>query len=146
MKRVRSSEIALGLAFGCLIGVGSYTFVYAKGATYLSNESAVCANCHIMNEHYAGWMKGSHKSVAVCNDCHTPPGFFGKYTTKALNGFFHSFAFTTGRYPDPLRIKPRNREVTEGACRVCHADMVEAIDGFRGRQDCIRCHASVGHL
>jgi hypothetical protein len=52
----------------------------------------------------------------------------GKYVTKAQNGFWHSFYFTTGRYPDPLRITERNREVTEQACRYCHTPIVEAID------------------
>ena len=48
--------------------------------------------------------------------------------TKAANGFWHSFALTTGRFPEPLRIKPHNRAITEEACRRCHAEIVEAID------------------
>ena len=81
-----------------------------------------------MSEHFAAWTKSSHRQVATCNDCHTPHSFLGKYATKASNGFWHSFYFTTGRYPDPLRITPRNHEVTEGACRYCHAEIVEAMD------------------
>jgi cytochrome c nitrite reductase small subunit len=56
--------------------------------------------------------------VAVCNDCHTPPGLVPKYVTKARNGFWHSFYFTTGGSPDPLGITPRNHQVTEAACQV----------------------------
>ena len=75
-----------------------------------------------MEEHYAAWLRSSHRAVAACNDCHTPHDFVGKYATKASNGFWHSFAFTTGRFPDPLRIKARNLAVAETACRGCHGD------------------------
>lgn len=139
----------LGAAIGLAGGVGGYTFVYARGASYLTNNPAACANCHIMREHYDGWAKSSHRAVAGCNDCHTPPGLAAKYVTKMSNGFWHSYAFTTGRFQEPLRIKPGNRAVTEEACRGCHQEIVLAIDGFHraGRsQSCIRCHSSVGHL
>ncbi len=56
----------------------------------------------------------------------------GKYVVKAKNGFWHSFYFTTGNFPDPLRITEGNRDVTEGACRYCHAAIVEAIDHVPG--------------
>jgi cytochrome c nitrite reductase small subunit len=139
------TDIVIALA----LGVGLYTFLYARGYSYFTNDPAACANCHIMDEQYAGWTKSSHHAVAACNDCHTPPGFFGKYMTKASNGFWHSFAFTTGIYPDPLQIKERNREVTEAACRGCHADIVMDIDSRNegaGSLSCITCHRSVGHF
>jgi cytochrome c nitrite reductase small subunit len=85
--------------------------------------------------------------VAACNDCHTPPGLLPKYATKASNGFWHSWAFTTGRYREPLRIKRRNQEVAEAACRGCHQEIVEAIAGPHLRPtSCVRCHWTVGHL
>lgn len=154
--------LALGAVVlaGTAVGLGAFTFVYAKGASYLTNDPAACANCHVMSEHYAAWLKSSHHAVAVCNDCHAPHDLVGKYKTKGLNGFWHSFYFTTGRYPYPLRITPRNREVTEHACRYCHAEITDAIDhgsgygaaeemgGARGGGDeflCTRCHYAVGH-
>ena len=143
------ARVALGISIGLAVGVGGYTFLYARGASYLMNDPAACANCHIMQEHFDGWVASSHRSVATCNDCHTPPGFFAKYATKASNGFWHSFAFTTGRFPEPLRIKARNHEVTEQACRKCHQDMVIAIEGTHAGDEyvsCVRCHSSVGHL
>ena len=143
------ARIALGISIGLAAGVGGYTFLYAKGGSYLTNDPAACANCHVMQEHYDGWVASSHRSVATCNDCHTPPGFLAKYATKASNGFWHSFAFTTGRFPEPLRIKARNHEVTEQACRKCHQDIVIAIEGPHTGDEyvsCVRCHASVGHL
>ncbi len=140
--------IILGVAVGLAAGVGGYTFVYAKGASYLTDRPEACANCHIMREQYGGWIKSSHRSVAVCNDCHTPPGLLAKYTTKAANGFWHSFAFTAGRFPEPIRIKPHNLEIAENKCRDCHQEIVEAIEGSHQKAAklwCIRCHSSVGH-
>jgi len=128
MMTMFTAALILGLA----AGLGAYTFLYAKGASYLTNDPAACANCHVMREHYDAWVKSSHRAVAVCNDCHTPHALLPKYATKASNGFWHSFAFTTGRFPDPLRIKPRSREVTEGACRGCHGDVVAAIESTGG--------------
>ena len=141
--------VGMSAALGLAAGLGAYTFVYARGYSYLTNDPAACANCHVMEEHFAGWLKSSHRSVAVCNDCHTPPGLVAKYATKASNGFWHSFAFTSGRFPDPLRIKPHNREIAENACRKCHTEITDAIErgeGHRARIDCIRCHGTVGHL
>lgn len=134
--------------FGAAVGLGGYTFLYAKGASYLTNDPAACANCHVMEPYFAGWVKSPHRAVAVCNDCHTPPGLVPKYRTKAANGFWHSYAFTTGRFHEPLRIKPGNRRVTELACRKCHAELTAAIEGpHRPGQEiaCLRCHDQVGH-
>jgi cytochrome c nitrite reductase small subunit len=146
--------VALIILTGIAIGIGIYTFVYARGGSYFSNDPAACANCHIMNEHYDTWLGSSHRAVATCNDCHTPDGVVAKYLTKASNGFWHSFAFTTGDYPDPLRIKPHNREITEAACRKCHEEIVEAIEvkaapgihtSVADQTSCVRCHNTVGH-
>lgn len=141
--------IVLGAAIGLAVGVGGYTFVYARGASYLTDNPAACANCHVMREQYDGWIKSSHRAVAVCNDCHTPAGLVSKYATKASNGFWHSFAFTTGRYPDPLRIKAHNRVIAEEACRECHRAIVDAIDPPHrpgAGAACLACHHAVGHL
>jgi cytochrome c nitrite reductase small subunit len=141
--------VAMALAFGLLLGIGGYTFIYARGASYLTNDPNACVNCHIMQEQFDGWQRSSHRTVAVCNDCHAPHDFFGKYMTKARNGFWHSFYFTTGTFPEPIRITPRNASVTEGACRTCHAAVVEAIDAFPKPGQplgCVSCHRNVGHL
>jgi cytochrome c nitrite reductase small subunit len=140
------------LVTSCVIGVaaglGGFTFVYAKGASYLTDNPNACANCHVMNEQLDGWTKSSHRAVAVCNDCHTPHDFIGKYATKARNGFWHSFYFTSGTFPEPIQITPPSLAVTEQTCRDCHGDIAEAIDGpHRGDRDsaCTRCHRGVGH-
>jgi cytochrome c nitrite reductase small subunit len=140
----------LAVLVGACIGVGLFTFGYARGSSYLTNSPQACANCHVMREHYESWMKSSHGKVAVCNDCHTPPGLLPKYGTKALNGFFHSLAFTTGRFPDEIVITNRNYRVAQKSCLKCHEDIVTGIRGSRSahREDvsCIECHRNVGHL
>jgi cytochrome c nitrite reductase small subunit len=141
--------LLLAVSVGVAIGIGGYTFVYARGASYLTDNPAACANCHVMREQLDGWTASSHRAVAVCNDCHTPHTVLGKYTTKTVNGFWHSFAFTTNRFPEPIRIGARNRAVTEAACRACHREVVDAIDAHRRPADrltCLGCHQSVGHL
>lgn len=146
---LRALAVLLGLSVGTLVGIGGYTFVYAKGYSYLSNDPAACGNCHVMTEQLDGWTHGSHRAVATCNDCHTPQSTVPKYVTKARNGFWHSFYFTTGSFPEPIRITEGNRQVTEKACRSCHAAIVHAIDPAYARKgdatDCIRCHRHVGH-
>lgn len=132
---------------GVLVGLGAYTFAYAKGYSYATNDPAVCANCHVMQDYYAAWMKSGHAAVATCNDCHTPHDPIRKYSVKAANGFRHSFAFTTGRFPESIQITDFNERVTEGACRTCHGQLTASISGTHGGRDvsCVRCHSGVGH-
>ncbi|MCB2155129.1 cytochrome c nitrite reductase small subunit [bacterium] len=145
--------IASGIALGVAAGIGGFTFVYAEGASYLVDDPESCANCHIMNEQYDGWSKSSHSSIATCNDCHTPHTFVGKWTTKALNGYHHSMAFTVGGFHEPIQITERNRRITEQACRDCHGEIVSMIDPESASPhagsdslSCLKCHQSVGHL
>lgn len=70
--------LAAAAALGVLLGVGALTMVYGDGTAYLSNEPQACANCHVMQGHFDSWQSSTHRHVAVCNDCHLPPGFFGK--------------------------------------------------------------------
>ncbi len=152
MRRSTLAGIVLGVAMGAALGVGAYTFIYARGASYLTNDPRACINCHVMQDQYDGWINSSHRSVATCNDCHAPHDVVGKYVTKAQNGFWHSLRFTTGDFPEHIQINERNRRITEGACRGCHADVVEAIEGpasvhsAADKTSCLRCHRSVGHM
>lgn len=146
---MRIASLIVAVILGLAAGIGGYTFVYAKGASYLSNDPAACVNCHVMRDQYAGWEKSSHRAVAGCGDCHMPHDFVGKYVAKGINGFNHSYAFTTGRFPEPIQITARNREITEGTCRGCHTAVVHQIDVTVGGEhavECLQCHRSVGHL
>jgi cytochrome c nitrite reductase small subunit len=144
----RAVPLAAAALLGAAGGLGAYTFVYARGYSYLSNDPRACANCHVMSEQYDGWAKASHRSVATCDDCHTPHDLVGKHATRLRNGLWHSFLFTTRTFSDPIRIGQGGRAVTEGACRSCHADVVQAMDpGASGAgPSCLRCHVSVGHM
>jgi cytochrome c nitrite reductase small subunit len=140
--------ILIVILLGIFAGVGTFTFGYAKGASYFSNNPNNCANCHVMQGHLDSWRKSSHRHVAVCNDCHLPHYFVGKYVTEADNGFFHSLAFTLDNFHEPIQIKPRNRRVTQNACISCHEDFVHQIfPAAKGEEmlSCIHCHNDVGH-
>ena len=138
----RRLALAAALAFGLAAGLGAFTFAYARGYSYLTDDPAACANCHVMLEHFDAWNKSTHRAAATCNDCHTPHNLVGKYTVKAKNGFWHSFYFTTGRYPDPLRITEGNRKVALGSCEYCHQQITHTLGPTT---DCVRCHRYVGH-
>ena len=145
-SRWKLAGLVLAILVGIAGGVGAYTFVYAKGSSYMTNDPAACANCHIMQAYYDAWRKASHHAVAVCNDCHTPASFVPKYLVKAKNGWNHSYAFTSGDFPDPLQITESNREIVEAQCRRCHQEMAAAVDGHAEALPCARCHGSVGHM
>jgi cytochrome c nitrite reductase small subunit len=136
----------LTAALGIAAGLGGFAFVQGKGTSYLTNDPRACANCHVMQAHYDGWLKSSHHNVATCNDCHTPSNLFAKYYVKGWNGARHSIAFTLGNYPDALRARPQDIEVLEQACRRCHAEMLLAMPHGGEGVNCVRCHDSVGHL
>lgn len=157
MKK-RLVAVLASISIGALVGSGSYTFVFAHGHSYLSDDPAVCKNCHIMNEQYDGWRHGSHHGVATCNDCHLPhDSLLGALWVKASNGYHHSRGFTFMDFAEPIRIKPENAAVLEANCLRCHADLTAEItqhgtlgvpsDPTRGADlyGCVRCHAGVGH-
>jgi cytochrome c nitrite reductase small subunit len=141
--------LVLLLMMGVAAGAGSFTFFYANGASYLSNDPKACANCHIMQDQYDSWQKGGHHTFATCNDCHVPHDLVGKYLTKADNGYHHSVAFTFGGFHEPIRMRPQSRAIVEQNCLACHGSFVSAVAQAAGHDsqasDCLRCHQSAGH-
>jgi cytochrome c nitrite reductase small subunit len=141
--------LILSAMLGLLLGVGSFTVYYAEGMSYFSNDPTACANCHIMRDHFDGWQKASHHQAATCNDCHVPHEFVLKYLAKAENGFWHSKGFTLQDFPEPIRIRPKNRAVLQENCVACHAELVSQIATHPGNDQqmlaCLQCHAGVGH-
>ena len=148
-KPSRKLLLAVAVTLGMLTGLGSFTFTYSEGASYLSDDPRACTNCHVMQDHYDAWLHSSHASVATCNSCHIPStSFVAKYAEKASAGWHHSLAFTTGNFPDRIRISEGGRRVVEASCRGCHARLTDAIDGHSSSDEafsCVRCHADVGH-
>ena len=145
----RVLALVLAVFTGVLLGAGVFTFAYAEGLSYLSSDPAACVNCHIMNEQYDGWLKGPHRDVATCNDCHVPHALLSKYVAKARNGWHHSSAFTLQNFDEPIRIKPGNAATLEHNCRTCHRELVADISGHYGSDEegpaCTHCHRDVGH-
>ena len=134
----------------CLIaipaGIGAFTFVYAKGFSYLSTDPRACVNCHVMNPQYDGWLKSGHRHVATCVECHLPHAGLAKWIAKADHGFRHSAAFTLQNFKEPIEITPRDARLVQENCVRCHAELVHAIAGGPGRElHCLHCHASAGH-
>lgn len=130
-------------------GIGTFTFLYAEGFSYLSTEPKACVNCHIMRPQYDGWQKASHHTVARCVDCHLPEAFLAKYVAKAENGFRHSQKFTAQDFEEPITIKARGREILQENCIRCHGDLVHSLNMGSpegpGLVECVHCHATVGH-
>lgn len=137
-----------GLLIGVPAGTSVATFIYADGISYLKNDPKACMNCHVMQSHYDSWMSSTHRSVATCNTCHTSGNIVSVYSQKALNGFLHSWAFTTGDFHEPLQIKGFNRKIALSNCLNCHSNFIEnsgfGHSGF-GKRDCLSCHQGVGH-
>jgi cytochrome c nitrite reductase small subunit len=138
--------LLLGLTgtIGLFAGIGTYTFYYAEGLSYFSDDPRACVNCHVMREHFDGWLKSPHHAVATCNDCHTPTNFIGKYITKAENGYWHSKGFTLQDYHEPIMIRPSNSTVLQRNCVRCHQQFVSEINTHAGNRremlDCVSCH------
>jgi len=140
----------LAIAMGIIAGLGGYTFYYAKGISYLSNDPRSCINCHVMQEHFDSWSKSSHHAVATCNDCHVPHTFPEKYIAKMRNGWNHSRAFTLQNWSDPIRITPKNFSDLQHNCLHCHnistSDIASHRDIEKGSVACTSCHRFTGHM
>ncbi len=140
----------LSLLGGTFFGVSGYAFYFAEGASYLQDDPLACANCHVMQDHYDGWLKSSHAHVASCNDCHLPhTSFLAKWAVKAENGYWHSYKFTFQNFEEPIRIRPYNAAVLQANCIRCHEGMVHEIlphpTQTLAPESCVQCHRGVGH-
>lgn len=171
---VHLAGMLLAALIGALLGAAGFTFRYAEGLSYLSNDPRACVNCHVMRDQYDGWQKSSHHAAATCNDCHVPHDVVGKYMTKIDHGYRHSKGFTLQDFPEPIRATESSRRVVRHNCVRCHEAFVgdlTAADGAQpvrvgdrgipaharagtgpgtgsflaGEVDCIHCHAQVGH-
>ncbi len=140
--------VSLAAGLGIFSGAAVYTAVYAKATSYLSNDPAACVNCHVMREAFNSWSRGPHHTVAVCNDCHLPHDFLGKWLAKAENGWNHSRAFTLNDFHEPIRVHKKNLDILDHNCRSCHAEIVHQMTSEVKLDDsitCIHCHSDVGH-
>lgn len=144
---VRIAVLAIAGVTSIVAGLGMYTFAYARGASYLSDDPAACINCHVMRDQYDAWQHSSHARVAACNDCHTPhSSAVEKWLIKGINGFNHSFAFTFDTYPERIIIRDFNADVVQGNCVGCHQELTHFLTAGIGEDpSCLTCHEGIGH-
>jgi cytochrome c nitrite reductase small subunit len=141
--------LAVAILLGVPAGVGAFTFVYAKGFSYLSSDPRACVNCHVMNPQYDAWLTSGHRHTATCVGCHLPHAGLAKWLAKAEHGFRHSAAFTLQNFKEPIEITPADRRLVQDNCVRCHAalvhDVVAVADTPERAVDCLHCHAGAGH-
>lgn len=134
---------------GVLIGSSIYTFAYAKGFSYMSEDPQVCTNCHVMQQYYDAWLAGPHHQNATCNDCHLPYKQPMRYMTKAENGYHHSKAFTLQNFHEPILPRDVSKQVVQDNCVRCHFDFTHDMAAVKplveGDVGCVHCHRSAGH-
>ena len=143
----------LALIGACMVavpaGVGAFTFVYAKGFSYLSSDPRACVNCHVMTPQYDAWRQSGHRHAATCVECHLPHAGLEKWIAKADHGFRHSSAFTLQNFKEPIEITPHDRTLVQANCVRCHEPLVESLRAApaasHGGIDCLHCHADAGH-
>lgn len=134
---------------GILAGLMIFTFGYANGSAYFGKDPQACAQCHSMNKQFTAWSKGSHHTVATCQECHAPHDDPVAWALdEADNGFWHSLKFTFNAYPQNIKIREKNLEVVQEACLYCHKEFVSRIELGRPHDQgvsCLQCHNEVGH-
>lgn len=132
------------IALLVVIGVALYDLDFTA---YLGNNPTTCNNCHVMDAVYEGWYHGAHREWATCNDCHTPHALVPKYLVKAVSGYHHVTAFTTGNIPDAIRAKQSSDRVIQENCERCHTATIAATNEGMLTTDryCFDCHRSVSH-
>lgn len=153
-KKPSILALAVIIAIGFVFGIGGFTFWYANGFSYFSDDSKACNNCHVMNEVYKDWSVGSHKKYASCNDCHIPDGFAAKWSMKAQSGFNHGYAFTMKDLPTHFTPTQKTKEVVQENCIRCHSSVASnvinpttsKIHNYDKSLSCVSCHKNVGHL
>ena len=142
---VNVRPLALWAALGAIAGAGLVVARIGNATSYLSIDPTTCINCHVMNNAYATWQRGSHGRVAVCNDCHVPhTNAVAKLAFKASDGARHSYVFTTGGEPQVLRLSEGARPVVQGNCLRCHANQFAMVRlAGTSERTCWTCHDNI---
>jgi len=138
---------------GLITGLGSYTVYVSRAWSYLSDEPAVCLNCHVMGSQYQAWDRSSHAAWATCNDCHVPQdNLIRRYGFKAVDGLYHAAVFTAGAEPQVIRARQATKEVVMDNCVRCHTPLVTEFAKMGYEQvlkgeakACWDCHTQVPH-
>lgn len=141
----RKWQVCICVLVGVAVGGAVVTAHLGNAASYLSDSPETCMNCHVMNDAYASWQRGSHGKVAVCVDCHVPhDNLAAKLAFKGTDGMKHSYVFTARTEPQVLRLSSAAIPVVQNNCLRCHEcrfDMVR-LPG-PGERKCWDCHSNV---
>ncbi|MDH3391582.1 MAG: cytochrome c nitrite reductase small subunit [Desulfobulbaceae bacterium] len=143
-----------------LATVGMFAYVgYASNMiSYLSEDPAVCINCHTMNTQFATWQHSSHRGRASCVECHLPrESLVDKIFAKSRDGFKHSVAMTFRTYEGQnIRASESAKKRIQANCIRCHSELVSQITAnsklyetkgvsFGRDRMCWGCHRDVPH-
>lgn len=159
--RPRRPWLAIGAVsvLGASLGVAGFTFEYAEGLSYLSDDPNACVNCHVMQDYFDAWQHASHHEHATCNACHVPhDSILSKYMVKAEHGWRHSKGFTLNNFHEPIQITPSSKAVVADNCMRCHSSIADDLQAHAQAfgtldqasaqsqaADCLHCHTRVGH-
>jgi len=140
-----SWQVGIYALVGVAVGMVVVLARIANATSYLSDDPLTCMNCHVMTDAYASWQRGSHRHVAVCNDCHVPhSNIVAKCAYKGRDGVKHSYVFTVRAEPQVLELSAGAVPVVQANCVECHSDQLAMIRlaGTRERR-CWDCHMSI---
>ena len=141
----RGRQVAVCICAGVVLGLIVVVARIANATSYLSDAPETCMNCHVMNDAYASWRRGSHARVAKCVDCHIPHGNpVAKLAFKAADGLKHSYVFTMGTQPQVLKLSKAAVPVVQANCVRCHLERFAMVrlPGAAQRK-CWDCHNTV---
>jgi cytochrome c nitrite reductase small subunit len=133
------------LVIAVVCGLGLHIFHVSRAWSYISDDSEVCMNCHVMTTQFATWERGSHARVSNCNGCHVPQdNVVRKYAFKGMDGARHTAMFTFRLEPQVIRIKEAGVGAVQENCVRCHKEMVSLVRSDEGEL-CWRCHRETPH-
>ncbi|HDP95248.1 MAG TPA: cytochrome c nitrite reductase small subunit [Candidatus Aminicenantes bacterium] len=140
------------MLFSCGLACGLFLYfnVYANTPYYLSAESRMCVQCHVMESQYATWNHSAHRQYAQCGDCHLPHhNPVAKYAIKARDGMKDLTLFMLRMEANIPHSTASTKEIIRGNCLRCHekamtdVDPGTHIDG--SERLCWNCHRDVPH-
>jgi cytochrome c nitrite reductase small subunit len=139
---------AFGLAPVVLLGG-----LLAGAGMWATSQPSFCSGCHPMEPFVDAWEVSSHQDVN-CEQCHTPPGFFG-FVGGKIAGLQVVVNYVRGDFED----YSFNAVVSNGSCLRCHEPVLEEKvhstgtlpvvvshrDIVEAGGKCIACHSTVAH-
>ena len=141
----RPLQVAVWAALGALGGAGVVTATLGRAASYLSDKSETCINCHVMTDAYVSWQSGSHALITQCNDCHVPQtNPVARWGFKGLDGTKHSAIFSLHAEPQVLSLSAIARPVVQANCLRCHGGVMQCVPlAGPNERKCWDCHTNI---